>query len=120
MALGIECTAENAQRIWSASIVSEEGTTVNQLSMKRVSAERSVKQIATVTSEMQHGVHDDQYDLYHFSAQSNSHPLQVSLEVEWQIVMMEIDTGTSDSVISMEEHQRQWPGVALPTADIQL
>ena len=28
--------------------------------------------------------------------------------------------GASVSVISMEEHQRWWPGVALPTTDIQL
>ena len=34
--------------------------------------------------------------------------------------MMVIDTGTSVSVISMEEHQRRWPGVALPTTDIRL
>ena len=44
----------------------------------------------------------------------------MSLEVEGQNVMMEIDTGASVSVISMEEHQRWWPGVALPTTDIQL
>ena len=58
-----------------------------------------------MTSEMLHGAHDDQYDLYHFSAQSKPHPLQVSLEVEGQNVMMEIDTGASASVLSMEEHQ---------------
>ena len=34
--------------------------------------------------------------------------------------MMEIDPGASVSVISMEEHQRRWPGVPLPTTDIQL
>ena len=124
MALGIEAAVENTRAIRSVSIVSEEGTTVNQLSMKRVSAEntpcyrcgvvghtpakckfkesrcyncdkfghiakvcrsesqtkseRSVKQITTVSSEMPHGVHDDQYDLYHFSARSKPHPLQVS------------------------------------------
>ena len=41
IALGIEAAAENARTIWSASTVSEEGTTVNQLSMKRVSAENT-------------------------------------------------------------------------------
>ena len=41
MALGIEAAAENARAIWSARTVSEEGTTVNQLSMKRVSAENT-------------------------------------------------------------------------------
>ena len=44
----------------------------------------------------------------------------MSLEVEGQNVMMEIDTGASVSVISMEEYQRRWPGVALLTTDIQL
>ena len=34
--------------------------------------------------------------------------------------MMEIDMGASASVISMEKHQRQWPGVVLLTTDIQL
>ena len=41
MALGVEATAENARAIRSTSIVSEEGTTVNQLSLKRVSAENT-------------------------------------------------------------------------------
>ena len=44
----------------------------------------------------------------------------MSLEVEGQNVMMEIDTGASVSVISMEEHRRRWSGVTLPTTDIQL
>ena len=41
MVLGIEAAVENAWVIWSVSIVSEEGTTVNWLSMKKVSAENT-------------------------------------------------------------------------------
>ena len=41
IALGIEAAAKNARAIRSVSIVSEEGTTVNQLSMKRVSAKNT-------------------------------------------------------------------------------
>ena len=48
----------------------------------------SVKQITTVSSEIPHDVHDDQYDLYHLSATSKPSPLQVSLEVERQNVML--------------------------------
>ena len=58
-------------------------------------SEWSVKQITTVSSEIPHDVHDDQYDLYHFSATSKPSPLQVSLEVERQNVMLENDTGAS-------------------------
>ena len=84
-------------------------------------AARSVKQITTVNSEMMHdAVNNDQYDLYDFSTPSKHHPLQVSLEIEGQRVIMEIDTGASASVSSGEEYHRRWPGVAIPGTNIQL
>ena len=41
MAQGIEAAAENVRAIRSTSIVSEEGTTVNRLSMKKVLPENT-------------------------------------------------------------------------------
>ena len=44
----------------------------------------------------------------------------VSLEIERQNVIMEIDTGATASLISGERYHRRWPGVAISATNFLL
>ena len=52
------------------------------------------------------------------STPSSTKPLQVTLEVEKQLLTIEVDTGAVVSLMSEEEHHQRWLYVSLETAEV--
>jgi len=64
-----------------------------------------------------------QYDLYHLEdgiPRSSENPYKVTLSIEGRSVQMEIDTGTSLSLVSEQTYRELWPATPLQKTTVKL